>query len=48
MRPDSRFATVVETNLRKLVHAEEAFFAEHVAYSGSLDELKFARRKVLR
>jgi len=48
MRPDSRFATVVETDLRNLVHAEEAFFAEHVAYSGSLDELKFARRKVLR
>jgi len=45
MRPDSRFATVVETNLRKLVHAEEAFFAEHVAYSGSLDELKFRPSK---
>ena len=41
MKPDSRFATLVETALRNLVNTEEAFFAEHVAYSPSLDELKF-------
>ena len=41
MRPDSRFATVVETDLRKLVMAQEAYFAEHVAYSNSLADIKF-------
>jgi len=41
MKPDSRFATVVEGDLRKLVNAEEAFFAEHVGYSASLNDLKF-------
>ena len=41
MRPDARFANVTETDLRRLVSAEEVFFAEHVAYSDSLDALKF-------
>jgi hypothetical protein len=41
MRPDSRFAMLVERDLRNLVNAEEAFFAEHVSYSASIDDLKF-------
>jgi hypothetical protein len=41
MRPDSRFATTVEADLRNLVKAEEAYFVEHVAYSNSLDALNF-------
>ena len=41
MRPDARFATTVEADLRNLVLAEEAYFGEHVSYSGSLEDLRF-------
>jgi len=41
VRPDSRFATTVEADLRRLVNSEEVFFGEHVAYSDSLEDLKF-------
>lgn len=41
MRPDARFATTVEADVRNLVHAEEAYFGEHVTYAASLEDLKF-------